>query len=90
MRQNKLQEQSAKTKEKLRQSQLNHPILSQNADQVVEYQDPDLWLKSKCHIMTPEEYQAFRANETKTNTTSATKPRVMLDEGYVWEARDYV
>ena len=53
---------------------------------MAEFQDIDLWLENKCRVLTTEEYLAMRNNKT----TNSTIPRVMLDEGYIWEARDYV
>jgi hypothetical protein len=67
-------------------SRINNPFVRQSADQVNEYQDPAVWLESKCRVLTAEEYMAIRANQTNNSTF----PRVLLDEGYIWEARDYV
>jgi hypothetical protein len=40
--------------------------------------------------MTPEEYRALHNISNSTNSTNTTSPRVLLDNGYVWEAPDYV
>lgn len=56
MRKSDLEERGAQVKQFLRTTKLNKPVLRQTADNVPEFQDPQVWLQSKCHIMSPQEY----------------------------------